>query len=365
MIFGSIQRRHGRRRLVPAVRLVRPGEPRRLGLFQRHQPGGLPRHRAREPDHRRHRDPQRHAVLDRQEGLRLAVSRHPLRLQLRRARRATARPGRRRAMIDDVVADAVDVASRGCSRSTAPRSLPVACMVGRGSTTTSTSVNVREQACTVHVGEFNEFWWFFPQIGQPYNTTVHHLQLQGGMVVAGADERARRASRRPTPRTPSWPTGSSLSSMRLGRPPIHANVRVCRGPRRSTSTSPSGARLTTVKQMMPDIEGDVTNLVYSSTTIATCAIRCSTATPQPGGPVRAADRRRVPVRSDGYVDFRTTGRDIRLRIDVDGPGHQPVHRRPAFDRRRAAGRPLMAQQPTPPRSSRRPTCPTCRMSATR
>ena len=31
-------------------------------------------------------------------------------------------------------------------------------------------INVRETACAVHVGNFNEFWWFFPQLGQPYNT---------------------------------------------------------------------------------------------------------------------------------------------------------------------------------------------------
>jgi hypothetical protein len=30
-----------------------------------------------------------------------------------------------------------------------------------------------------------------------------------------------------------------------------------------------------------------------------------------------------PVRSDGYVDFRQTGRDIRLRIDMASPIIQP------------------------------------------
>ena len=51
-----------------------------------------------------------------------------------------------------------------------------------------------------------------------------------------------------------------------------------------------------------------------------CATRCSTGTPQPwrneiqSPPSRCA--------SDGYVDFRTTGRDIRLRIEV-AARHQP------------------------------------------
>ena len=57
-----------RRRLRAPLRLVRPGEPGRLGLFERHQPGGLPRHRTGEPDHRGDIDARRHPLLDRQEG---------------------------------------------------------------------------------------------------------------------------------------------------------------------------------------------------------------------------------------------------------------------------------------------------------
>ena len=25
-------------------------------------------------------------------------------------------------------------------------------------------------ACAVHVGDYNEFWWFYPELGEPYNT---------------------------------------------------------------------------------------------------------------------------------------------------------------------------------------------------
>ena len=35
----------------------------------------------------------------------------------------------------------------------------------------------------------------------------------------------------------------------------------------------------------------------------------------------------VRSRSDGYVDFRITGRDIRLRIDVASADHPAVHAR--------------------------------------
>ena len=70
----------------------------------------------------------------------------------------------------------------------------------------------------------------------------------------------------------------------------------------------SGAQLITVKQMMPDIEGDVANLLYS------LFYRNSRST---GAPELQTTPR--PVRADGYVDFRTTGRDIRLKIEVAAP----------------------------------------------
>ena len=66
--------RDDRRRVVAPLRMVRPGEPRRVGLLERHLPGGLPRHRARLADHRRHRDARRRPVLDRQENLCRAAS---------------------------------------------------------------------------------------------------------------------------------------------------------------------------------------------------------------------------------------------------------------------------------------------------
>ncbi len=45
MMFAT-GRRHGRGRQAEPLRVVRSGEPWRVGLYQRHQPGGLSRHRA-------------------------------------------------------------------------------------------------------------------------------------------------------------------------------------------------------------------------------------------------------------------------------------------------------------------------------
>ena len=66
--------------------------------------------------------------------------------------------------------------------------------------------------------------------------------------------------------------------------------------------------LTTIKQMIPDVEGDIQNLRYS------IFYRNSRST----GLAELQTMPR-PVRPDGYVDFRATGRDVRLRIDVASP----------------------------------------------
>jgi hypothetical protein len=41
--------------------------------------------------------------------------------------------------------------------------LPVQCMARAWIDDDIDLLNVREQACAVHVANFNEFWWFFPQ----------------------------------------------------------------------------------------------------------------------------------------------------------------------------------------------------------
>ena len=85
----------------------------------------------------------------------------------------------------------------------------------------------------------------------------------------------------------------------------------------------SGARLTTVKQLLPDVEAvDATDPAAIANIIANLRYSLfyrnsrSLGAPELQSPL-------VPVRPDGYVDFRQTGRDIRLRIDVATPIIQP------------------------------------------
>jgi hypothetical protein len=80
----------------------------------------------------------------------------------------------------------------------------------------------------------------------------------------------------------------------------------------------SGSKLTTLKQMIPDINGDVNNLLYSVFYRMSRSVM-----PDPNGfPTLVVEQQTVPRKvnaSNGFVDFRTTGRDIRLRIELAGP----------------------------------------------
>jgi hypothetical protein len=63
---------------------------------------------------------------------------------------------------------------------------------------------------------------------------------------------------------------------------------------------------------MPDIDGDPTNLLYS------VFYRNSRSAGAPE--LQTAPQQ---VRGNGFVDFRVTARDIRLRIEVGAPPGQP------------------------------------------
>jgi hypothetical protein len=85
----------------------------------------------------------------------------------------------------------------------------------------------------------------------------------------------------------------------------------------------SGSRLVTVKQMIPDIMGDVANLLYSLFYKNSRSVM-----PGPtGAPIAVQEAQTAPRpvnTSNGFVDLRTTGRDIRLRIQLQGPQVNPV-----------------------------------------
>jgi|HubBroStandDraft_5_1064220.scaffolds.fasta_scaffold46648_3 hypothetical protein len=192
--------------------------------------------------------------------------------------------------------------------------VPVACPVRPWVDDDIDLLNVREQACMVHVGDFNEVWWFFPQDTQPTNTRVIIYNYKEGWWSQGQMSRSAGITSSYTAHTimadglvayqheagGAYPNGVPLPWAET----FDLNLN-------------SGSKLTTVKQMLPDVDGDVTNLLYS------LFYRTSRSVSN-GAPVIELQTAPKPVRPDGYIDFRTTGRDIRLRIALAGPAVLPV-----------------------------------------
>jgi hypothetical protein len=179
--------------------------------------------------------------------------------------------------------------------------LPIACKVRPWVDDDIDPVNVREQACAVHVGNFNEYWWFFPQLGQPYNTRCIIYNYREGWWSQGEMSRSAGITASFTAQT-IMADGLVAFEHELGTTYGNADL-----PWAETFdlNLTNGSQLITVKQMMPDVDGDRENLRYS----LFYRNSRSKGDPELQSPLKT-------VRGDGYVDFRTTGRDIRLRIDV-------------------------------------------------
>ena len=117
-------------------------------------------------------------------------------------------------------------------------------------------LQVREQACMIHVGDFSEVWWFFPQNGQTKNTRCIIYSYKGEDGGAWAGWRAPPASLPRTLRTPSWPMTRLLISMKC-RMLYPTDVPLPWAETFDLNLN-SGAKLTTLKQLIPDIDGDPT-----------------------------------------------------------------------------------------------------------
>ena len=182
IIFGSINDGTVGGGLA-ALRLVRSGKPWRVGLFQRHRRRAFSTSSRRAPIIcARSRPAVGRDLLDRQESLRQPVSRLPT-STITSSSPTTARPGRRSRW-----------STRRRWRYGCPKQgmfafdgtsiMPVAVQGAAVDRRRHRPFRARS-VFAVHVDEFNEFWWFFPQLDSP-TTPGRILQLQGGLVVAGA-----------------------------------------------------------------------------------------------------------------------------------------------------------------------------------
>jgi hypothetical protein len=188
--------------------------------------------------------------------------------------------------------------------------MPVACSVRPWIDDDVDLLNVRFQSFAVHVANFNEFWWFYPQNGQPYNTRAAIYCYKEGWW--GQARLPRSAGITSSYATHTIMANGTVAFEHEAGAVYPAGVELPWAETFDLNLN-SGAKLTTIKQLLPDVEGDITNLLYS---IFYRNSR-STGTPE----LQTTPK---PVRSDGYVDLRTTGRDIRLRIALAGPQVMPV-----------------------------------------
>ena len=193
---------------------------------------------------------------------------------------------------------------------------PVACLVRPWIDDDIDLLNVREQACMAYVGNFNEVWWFFPQNGQPYNTRVVIYSYKEGWWSQGRMARSAGI-------TASYTAHTIMADGLVAYEHEASNTYPPDVPMPWAETFDlnltSGARLITVKQIIPDVEGDAANLLYS---LFYKNSRSVMADPISGLPVPVQEMQTTPRpvnTSNGYVDLRTTGRDIRLRIELAGP----------------------------------------------
>jgi hypothetical protein len=78
----------------------------------------------------------------------------------------------------------------------------------------------------------------------------------------------------------------------------------------------SGSRLITIKQMIPDVEAvDATDPAAIANVIGNLRYSLFYRNSRSLG-LPELQTPWITPRSDGYIDFRTTGRDIRIRLDV-------------------------------------------------
>ena len=196
--------------------------------------------------------------------------------------------------------------------------LPMNCLVRPWVDSDIDLLQVREQACMVHVGDFNEVWWFFPQDGFTKNSRCIIYSYKEGWWSMG---RMARTAGITSSYTAHTIMADDLVAFQHEVPFAYpANVDLPWAESYDLNLN-SGSRLTTVKQLIPDIKGAVANVLYS----LFYRISRSLSFDYNGNVIVAPEAQTPPqqVRPNGYVDFRVTGRDIRLKIEVGAPPGQP------------------------------------------
>ena len=203
--------------------------------------------------------------------------------------------------------------------------LPVQQMVRAWIDDNIDQVAVRELSFSTHLGEFNEWWWFFPTLNSPYNSRAVIYNYKEGWW---SQARLSRSAGITSSYTAHPIFADDLYAFQHEVGAVYQNS-VANAP----VTLPfaesfdlnlaSGALLTTVKQLIPDVEAvEATDPVAIANVINQLRYSLFYRNSRSLGLQELQSIQR-PVRPDGYVDFRITGRDVRLRIDVANQSVEP------------------------------------------
>jgi hypothetical protein len=201
--------------------------------------------------------------------------------------------------------------------------MPVQCRVRPWIDDDIDPIQVRELAFAAHLGEFSEWWWFFPGLGSPFNTKAVVYNYKEGWWTQAQLSRSAGITSSYTAH-PIFADDFVAFQHEVGAVYANANAPVVLPFAESFDLNiNSGGVLTTVKQLLPDVEAvDATDPTIIANALANLRYSLffrnsrSLGTPESQTPL-------ITPRADGFVDMRTTGRDIRLRIDVASPIIQP------------------------------------------
>jgi hypothetical protein len=201
--------------------------------------------------------------------------------------------------------------------------VPVPCMVRPWIDDDIDPIAVRELSFACHLGEFSEWWWFFPTLNSPFNTRAAVYNYKEGWFTQCRLSRSAGITSSYTSH-PIFADDAVAFQHEVGVTYANDNMPVVLPFAETFDLNIlGGSRLITVKQMIPDVEAlDAPDDASAANAIANLRYSMfyrnsrSLGSPELQSPPR-------PVRSDGYVDFRQTGRDIRLRIDVASAVIQP------------------------------------------
>ena len=196
---------------------------------------------------------------------------------------------------------------------------PVGCAVRSWITNDIDPLAVRHQACMAHLGKFNEVWWFFPQDGQPHNTRVAIFNYKEGWWSEGNMSRSAGI------------TSSYTSQVIMADGTVayeHEVGELFNGADLPWAESfdlnlTSGTKLATLKQVIPDVDQHADQLRFSFFAQNSRSLVSDLSAPGQGNATPGIWTPPQPIRPDGYVDARVTGRDVRMKISVAGPAVLP------------------------------------------